>query len=450
MAIFSNESGILPDADHLFCLSALCAPDIPLPEAVFQTVFGLAADDYGALKQTLLAQARWVQLPMGVILTPNAAREAGALRVSETARFELLRALAVAAEELADRAMAQHSKLAQAQLMKPIGPHIWTIAQAAEAHNLPQAPLLWGLLGEYLIAVAEYAGAAECLNRSLAGLRAQTAPDLLRLETEERYGDACLALERWDAAECAYQHVLQLAEQLAERSEFELAPYVENLGKLAFRRGDLDKAIDDYQQTLELERARRGPDHNRVGARWNNLGRVYQAAGRLEEAVNCFEQAARVWQTGSASEHHANLALAFKNLGAAHQQMGHLEQARDFLLRGIAISEGQYGKDHPDIGRDANLLGSILQEMGELESARDQFRRALRIDTAAFGQRHPEVALTLNNLGGVLYQLGEIEDARTCFTRALQILETCVDAGHPYWTQAKENLDQLPPKPEAD
>jgi len=211
------------------------------------------------------------------------------------------------------------------------------------------------------------------------------------------------------------------------------------LGQLAFIQNDFCTALRHYQHALAIETNAQSGD-NRIASRWNNLGKVHQAAGDLNAAVDCFQKAAALWQHAGTSEHHVNQALALKNLGMAYQQLGRLEDARVCLEQAIQLSEAFYGKDHPDIGRDANLLAGILQQMGLLTQALPFFQRALQIDIHAFGRLHPEVALTLNNLGTLLYQMGKIDDARAAFEEALTILQQCASPDHPYRQQVEENL----------
>jgi tetratricopeptide (TPR) repeat protein len=338
----------------------------------------------------------------------------------------------------AQSAMQHHSRLAQLAAIRELGPHLLHFAQQSDALKLAESPHLYRVLGEYLLVVGKAPEAESCLRHAMQSPLAPQAPSW-QIDLQSLLGRACQAQQQFEQAERAYQVAVDTAASLYGTADSRLSPLVENLGQLAYTRGDFPAAVAYYQRTLEIDQAA-DADANRIASRWNNLGRVYQGAADLSAALACFQQAEILWQTEGVSDHHVNQALALKNMGVVYQQLGQLPQAKDCLERAILLSEGFYGKDHPDIGRDAGLLAGILQEMGDLEGALAQFRRAVRVDRKAFGDIHPEVALNLNNMGVLLAQMGKPTRACETFTEAIRILEQCAAPDHPYRLHAEENL----------
>jgi tetratricopeptide (TPR) repeat protein len=113
-----------------------------------------------------------------------------------------------------------------------------------------------------------------------------------------------------------------------------------------------------------------------------------------------------------------------------------LTMSKATLERGLAIAEGVYGPDHPNIAPILAQLGRVLRRLGDKYGTYAALRRALSIDEAAHGPEHPQVAWTLTHLGRVQRQLGNTEAALTTLRRALAVYETAYGPQHPEvaWT----------------
>ncbi len=118
-------------------------------------------------------------------------------------------------------------------------------------------------------------------------------------------------------------------------------------------------------------------------------------------------------------------------------------QAKVALQRALAICEGAYGPNHPDVAGVLNNLSGVFWDMQDLKEARTHLERALAIDEAAFGPEHPTVARDVNNLGSVLHDLGDLAGARAHYERALAILEAKLPPGHPHIETVRRNLESV-------
>ena len=59
------------------------------------------------------------------------------------------------------------------------------------------------------------------------------------------------------------------------------------------------------------------------------------------------------------------------------------------MRRALAIAEGSYGPDHPDVAATLNNLAGLLQDTNRLGEAEPLMRRALAIDEESYGPDHP-------------------------------------------------------------
>ena len=420
----------MPENDVFLRYVSLFAPDLPLPMGLLAEIID---KDETELTTALVEDGKLLTLPMGALLAiqpdalPTAAREDAQIVLD-------------AVIEKLEKGFRNHNKVKQLETFRPIGPHMVTLIEKLEPFALDTQWKLYSLMAQYLMLVGKAENACEFFNQAAKQYPEPVCADdkifnQLMLQT----ADAETARGNYEFAEMLVRRVI------LDETEIHGHPQpltVVKLANIVFRNEDYAQAITLYQQAIQIEQDTSG-DENLVASHWNNLGRVYLAADQVQDAIVAFNQAADRWSYTDATEHHINRSLALKNLALAYQKTQQFSTAQSTIEEAIQLSEAEYGQDHPDIGRDANIYALILQAQGQYEAALEQFRRALRIDTHSFGQLHPEVALTLNNMGALYAEMGNLDKARQSFTDARDILQHCCSEDHPYWQQVLENIAGL-------
>ena len=406
------------------------AADLPLP---MQFIAEFLAVDETQLIETLLAQNLLLQLPVGFILAAQPDElpppdPKSAMAVSEAVIGRL------------SRAFRDHNKVQRLAAFQSLGPHIVTLIEKLEPFALDNQWELLSLMARYLMLVGKAADACDYFHQAIrhfpaTGREGNPAFDQLRLQTAEAE-TAC------GNTKTAANLVKQVITEQEQANGYPSPLLLVKLAHIRFQEAAYTQAIGLYQQAIQQE-VETGNDANLLATHWNNLGRVYLADNQAPEAIGAFSTAAELWRNTPDSEHHINRALALKNLALAYQEQQKFSDAQAAIEEAIQLSESAYGKDHPDIGRDANIYASILQAQGKNEAALAQFRRALRVDTRSFGKYHPEVGLTLNNMGVLYAEMGRLDKARQCLEEARGILAQCSNESHPYWQQVTENIERI-------
>ncbi|MBF0382872.1 MAG: tetratricopeptide repeat protein [Magnetococcales bacterium] len=159
--------------------------------------------------------------------------------------------------------------------------------------------------------------------------------------------------------------------------------------------GQLDKAIDCYQKTIEIQ-----PEN--ISA-LSNLGIAFHDQGQLDAAVICYQKAISI--KPNLVETHSNLAITL-------QSQGKLEEAVASLQKAISIK--------PDYAEAHSNLGNVLKDLGKLETAVISFQKAISIK--------PDYAEAHCNLGNVLKNQGKLEEAVASFQKATSIKSNLVEA----------------------
>jgi len=130
-----------------------------------------------------------------------------------------------------------------------------------------------------------------------------------------------------------------------------------NLGDLYGRRGEFEKAVEEFQRAIELK-----PGYADA---YHNLGNTYQQMGKVDEAIESFEKAI---------EASPNLWQSYQNLAAIYFEQENYTKAKNYLEKATNVNP-----------KNDNLflnLGIINLKLGEKEKAKQALEQALKIDPA--------------------------------------------------------------------
>jgi tetratricopeptide (TPR) repeat protein len=159
-----------------------------------------------------------------------------------------------------------------------------------------------------------------------------------------------------------------------------------NLGAALHDKGDLDGAIAEQREAIQLQ-----PDN--AGAH-TNLGEVLRKKGKIDEAIAEHREALRL-EPGIAEVH--------TNLGRALSDKGDQEVAIRELREAIRLK--------PTLAIAHNILGQVLQKLGDQQGAIVELREALRLQ--------PDLAAAHDNLGKVWLEAGNLDAAISAFRAAV-------------------------------
>jgi len=198
----------------------------------------------------------------------------------------------------------------------------------------------------------------------------------------------------WKNSETLWNHAL------AVTGENDLAH--NNLGFVFLRRGELDKAVSEFQIALDI-RSRNPQSHYNLGAALiqSNLGNVLARKQLWDAAVDHLQEAIRL---------RPDYADAYFNLGSVRFQQGQIDQAIAQWRKALAIRP-----------RDAEAhrnVADALRKQGKVQEAVLEYEQALNIA--------PEDSVALNNLAWILATCsdGSMRDG----ARAVTLAERAVQA----------------------
>lgn len=198
------------------------------------------------------------------------------------------------------------------------------------------------------------------------------------------------------------------------------------LGTIHHSNGNLDVAVDEFQEALKISNALQLPRQS--AALLNNLGSVYLTKKDLNNAEKFFQQAlAEFKKIGSITEE----AQVLNNLGTVRLQRQQWKQALDFLEKSLSL-KSQIGNQFAAATTRVNI-GTLYQQM----SVEEQNQKASKMIKEKALQHYLESLETFKMMGAlsnqamVLYKLAyfhhEIQDdkkATAFLEEALPIFKT--------------------------
>jgi tetratricopeptide (TPR) repeat protein len=207
-----------------------------------------------------------------------------------------------------------------------------------------------------------------------------------------------------------YQQALEISRETGDQSGE--SRDLGNLG-IAYRHlGQLERAIGYHEQALEI--AREIGDRNGEGGHLGNLGTAYRHLGQVGLAIEYYEQALEISrETGDRNEEGNHLG----NLGNAYYSLGQVERAIEYHEQALEIRR-EIG-DRRGEGSDLGNLGIAYADQGQLERAAEYQGQALEIGRE-IGNRRAEGG-NLGNLGTAYADQGQLEQAIEYYREALEI-----------------------------
>ncbi len=196
-------------------------------------------------------------------------------------------------------------------------------------------------------------------------------------------GNAYEARGQLDDALLEYREAIQLDLGFAEAHN--------NLGKAYVAKGQVDDAVREYHDAIRLNPVLVEPH---LG-----LGDAYKARGQLDDAVREYHDAMRL-DPGRATTHNS--------LGNAYQARGQLDDALREYREAIRLDLG--------LAEAHNNLGNAYKARKQLDQAVHEFREAIRLE--------PGLAEAHSNLGETLAKQGRGLEAVEACRRAVELKPT--------------------------
>jgi predicted ATPase/DNA-binding winged helix-turn-helix (wHTH) protein len=291
--------------------------------------------------------------------------------------------------------------------------NLFDAAHRANTHGWGQEAVHLALAALLITDLQGPAGAAVPICRR--ALRNDVSPNL-RARALRMLGQEHRKIGQHQEAEGLLEKALELCIQ---HELVESQGYVHtHLGNVFLRRGDVEKALEQYE--LGLGCYRKVGQRRAEGIALGNLGVLHLGQGNNAIAMETLYQAlALLRETGD--RRHEGYALT--NLGTLYLETGELTQAEDYYTQALQVHR-EVGERRLEDTLLANL-GFLLRAQQRHSEAESSFEQAIEV-CRELGNRRVE-GVALGALGGLQAERGAIPVARENLVAGESLLRTVSD-----------------------
>ncbi|MGJ8636090.1 MAG: protein kinase domain-containing protein [Phycisphaerales bacterium] len=248
-----------------------------------------------------------------------------------------------------------------------------------------------------------------------------------------------------------------------------LAVFYTNIGEAFLGYEDYEKALLNYNKTLEIRESLHSAPHPLIANAYHNIARALFFLKRYDEAKTQYETALNMRDSlfDLDDPGAADLATTLNHLGSTHLRLGEYDTAIDYYQRAKYIRTKLFGAGSLEVARTNNSiaafytetrqfdlavqtyreqlellrslpeddskplwearthnnLGRILINLGQYDKAVDEYNKSLVLKQVLLGNDKASVAETHQSLAGAYYHLGEYENALTHALESVRIRE---------------------------
>jgi CHAT domain-containing protein/Tfp pilus assembly protein PilF len=219
-------------------------------------------------------------------------------------------------------------------------------------------------------------------------------------------------------------HAIQFYNQALDshrtsHNRFGEAQSLDNLGQAFTGLGQFDKALAYLNQALPIRRE--VADVRGEGVTLGNIGNLYMAKGEYNSAIQFFSEAIPILQKAGAESDEAN---ALTGLGGAYTMLSRYDQAAETLEQALELARKSQNRQAE--GAILNNLGQTYENQGKYDKAAGALKEAFAIDQEI--NDLPGQSACLNNLGAVFMDTGQFAQAAKVYEASLSISRNIKDA----------------------
>jgi tetratricopeptide (TPR) repeat protein len=199
----------------------------------------------------------------------------------------------------------------------------------------------------------------------------------------------------------------------------DLAVVLNTIGVIYKNWGDYQKAIEYYQQNLDLQESLM--DTIQMGKAYANIGNIYFYVGiDLDKALDNYDKSRKFFQI---EKQYLLVAQQSNSIGLVYKEKKDYGEALTNFKSALKEFTGQNYK--PGIASAQNNIGNVYLEGGNFDDALLYCKEALRINQETGNNK--EVGSNYRDLGRIYFKWGKYSEALQYFNQSLKINK---DLGH--------------------
>merc|ERR1711865_1200570 len=150
-----------------------------------------------------------------------------------------------------------------------------------------------------------------------------------------------------------------------DKSHRDIAIVLSGIAQIHQERKEFDKALDLYEESLQVGRETLGENHSEVATLYNiivtlsNIGEILRQKKRYCKSICLYNNAIKL-QRIRYGESSVEVASTLNLIGLIYDQMGDSTMAVKVLQKVLVMKRNVLGEDHLDVSSTLTYLGTIL------------------------------------------------------------------------------------------
>ncbi|MFX0092154.1 MAG: tetratricopeptide repeat protein, partial [Candidatus Hodarchaeota archaeon] len=194
----------------------------------------------------------------------------------------------------------------------------------------------------------------------------------------------------------------------------DIAKCLNNIGLVHHQKGELDLALQYYQQTLAVDQALDNKEG--IATSLNNIGAIYRVKGDLDLALECLNQSLILREKIGNKQ---DIARSLNNIGNIYRQEGNMNLALEYYQQSLELFKELGNKQ--EIAGSFNNIGNVYREKGDINLALESHQLSLA-EREKIGNEQ-EIAESLKNLGNTYWNKGDLNKATEYLEQSLAFFE---------------------------
>ena len=226
----------------------------------------------------------------------------------------------------------------------------------------------------------------------------------------------------------AFEEALEFCREEPENREIQksMATVLINLASVYFSQQELKQALHALQDAMNVWMAvKEDPSNPEVLATLNNMGLAHERMGDLDKALECYEDLLHV-RSQVLGEDHVDVADSLSSIAKLLERQGNTEGALDLYHEAIRIYKRAATDQDPSLLTNVAELdcriASILMEEGQVDESIDKYQEALQMDHSTLGMTSVDTATIYHGLGRAYMAKHQFSLARECLLKAARLL----------------------------
>lgn len=185
-----------------------------------------------------------------------------------------------------------------------------------------------------------------------------------------------------------------------------------NIGTVHYFKGDYDKALQFYMQSLEIREKINDQQGSALSA--NNIGNIYNNQGDYVKALDYYLRSLKVREKLNDKK---GMAASYNNIGAVYEMQKDFSKALEYFSRSLKIRQ-EIG-DKQGTALSLNNIGNVLYYTDNYKDALNNYKRSLEI-RIGIGDKQG-TADCYHNMSNIYHKKGDVTKALEFQDKALAI-----------------------------